>query len=105
MTTSPCNDATSPSGRDSVVPACTNNDDNPRVDISCNLESEGVSDAVRRRMSGLSDNCESGHESRHLCSGTPFQYPAAVELSLPTFENEGDQNAELHIKMLREYFS
>jgi hypothetical protein len=104
IATSPRNDATSPSGRDSVVPAGTNDDDNPSVDISSNLRSEGVSDTVRRCMSGFSDNCESGHESRHLCSGTPFQYPAAVELPLPTFENEGDQNAGLHLKMLREYF-
>jgi hypothetical protein len=59
---------------------------------------------IRRCMSGFSDNCESGHESRHLCSVMPFQYPAAVELSLPTFENEGDQNSGLHLKLLREYF-
>jgi hypothetical protein len=50
-----------------------------------------VSDAARCCTSGLSDSCETGHESRHLCSGTPFQFPAAVELPLPTFENEGDQ--------------
>jgi hypothetical protein len=46
--------------------------------------------------------------SEHACPavhyGTPPNFPAASDLPLPIFENESENNAALHLKLLDEYF-